>query len=51
MWPEPDTGFHGQSGTTSRVAAGKWAPESLQIPQSRGGVQNGPPDVRRAVSL
>ncbi len=29
MWPEPDTGFHGQSGTTSRVAAGKWAPESL----------------------
>jgi hypothetical protein len=36
MWPEPDTGFRGQSGTTSRVAAGKRAPESPQIPQSRG---------------
>jgi hypothetical protein len=33
MWPEPDTGFHGQSGTTSRVAADKCAPESPQTPR------------------
>jgi hypothetical protein len=36
MWPEPDTGFRGQSGTTARVAAGKRAPESRQTRRAGG---------------